>query len=172
MVSLIDRDPVFHTDRTTSALIDFGEGRHLTFTTGTQMVPYQRVNVLGTKGRIEIAIPFNAPQGGAMRIYLDNGKELGDASAKTDQASQGRPVPAPGRGVLPRRPGQGAAGVRRRRRDQADAGDRRRLPLGEVRRLGEGLGRCRSEPAGFAPSPLAGEGSFAWRAAGELSERG
>jgi predicted dehydrogenase len=83
VVSLIDRDPVFHTDRTTSALVDFGEGRHLTFTVGTQIVPYQRVNVLGTKGRIEIEIPFNAPQGGAMRIYLDNGKKLGDASAKT-----------------------------------------------------------------------------------------
>ncbi len=83
VVSLIDRDPVFHTDRTTSALVDFGEGRHLTFTVGTQIVPYQRVNVFGTKGRLEIAIPFNAPQGGAMRIYLDNGKELGDASAKT-----------------------------------------------------------------------------------------
>ena len=83
MVSLIDRDPVFHTDRTTSALVDFGEGRHLTFTVGTQIVPYQRVNILGTKGRIEIAIPFNAPQDGAMRIYVDNGKELGDASAKT-----------------------------------------------------------------------------------------
>ena len=82
-VSLIDRDPVFHTDRTTSALVDFGEGRHLTFTVSTQMVPFQRVNMLGTKGRIEIEIPFNAPQGGAMRITLDNGKELGDASAKT-----------------------------------------------------------------------------------------
>jgi predicted dehydrogenase len=83
VVSLIDRDPVFYTDRTTSALVDFGEGRHLTFTVGTQIVPYQRVNVMGTKGRIEIEIPFNAPQGGAMRIYLDNGKKLGDASAKT-----------------------------------------------------------------------------------------
>ncbi len=83
VVSLIDRDPVFHTDRTTSALIDFGEGRHLTFTVATQAVPFQQVNVVGTKGRIEIAVPFNAPQGGAMRIYLDNGKELGGASAKT-----------------------------------------------------------------------------------------
>ncbi len=82
-VGLIDRDPVFHTDRTTSALIDFGEGRHLTFTVGTQMVPYQRVNVFGTKGRLELLIPFNAPLGGAMRLYLDSGKELGDASAKT-----------------------------------------------------------------------------------------
>ncbi len=83
VVSLIDRDPVFHTDRTTSALVDFGEGRHLTFTVATQAVPFQRVNILGTKGRIEIAIPFNAPLGGAMRIYLDNGKELAGAGAKT-----------------------------------------------------------------------------------------
>jgi predicted dehydrogenase len=83
VVSLIDRDPVFHTDRTTSALVDFGEGRHLTFTVGTQIVPHQRVTITGTKGRIEIVIPFNAPPNGAMRLYLDSGKELGDASAKT-----------------------------------------------------------------------------------------
>jgi predicted dehydrogenase len=83
VVALIDRDPVFHTDRTTSGLIDFGEGRHLTFTVATQVVPFQRVNILGTKGRLEMMIPFNAPQGGAMRIYLDDGNELGGAGAKT-----------------------------------------------------------------------------------------
>ena len=82
VVSLIDRDPGFHTDRTTSALIDFGSGRHLTFTCSTQATGYQRVNILGTKGRLEIVIPFNAPQGAATTIYLDNGKKLGDASAK------------------------------------------------------------------------------------------
>jgi predicted dehydrogenase len=82
VVSVIDRDPTFHTDRTTSALIDFGEGRHLTFTASTQAAPYQRVNILGTKGRIEIEIPFNAPQGETTRIYLDDGRKLGDASAK------------------------------------------------------------------------------------------
>lgn len=81
-ISLIDRDPNFRTDRTTSALIDFGEGRHLTFTASTQAVGYQRVQILGTKGRLEVKIPFNAPQGAATTIYLDNGKELGDASAK------------------------------------------------------------------------------------------
>ena len=82
VVSLIDRDPNFRTDRTASALIDFGEGRHLTFTTSTQATNYQRVDILGTKGRLEIEIPFNAPQGGAMRIYLDDGKKLASASAK------------------------------------------------------------------------------------------
>jgi len=91
VVSLIDRDPKFATDRTTSALIDFGEGRHLTFTTSTQATNYQRVNILGTKGRLSVHIPFNPPQGGAMRLYLDNGSELGDASAKPiklDKADQ------------------------------------------------------------------------------------
>jgi predicted dehydrogenase len=82
VVSLIDRDPTFRTDRTTSALIDFGGGHHLTFTTSTQATNYQRVNILGTKGRLEIVIPFNAPQGGAVTIYLDNGKELAGKSAK------------------------------------------------------------------------------------------
>jgi predicted dehydrogenase len=82
VVSVIDRDPTFRTDRTTSALIDFGEGRHLTFTVSTQAAPYQRVNILGTKGRIEIEIPFNAPQGETTRIYLDDGSKLADASAK------------------------------------------------------------------------------------------
>src|SRR6185436_17265608 len=83
IAAAIDRDPKFGTDRTTSALADFGEGRHLTFTSSTQATPYQRVNILGTKARLEIEIPFNAPQGGAMKLYLDDGKKLADASAKT-----------------------------------------------------------------------------------------
>jgi predicted dehydrogenase len=82
VMALIDRDPKFATDRLTSALIDFGDGRHLTFTVSTQLTPYQRVNILGTKARLEVEIPFNAPQGGAMTLYLDNGKKLADASAK------------------------------------------------------------------------------------------
>jgi predicted dehydrogenase len=82
VMAVIDRDPEFRTDRTTSAVLDFGEGRQLTFTVSTQTVPYQRVNIFGTKARLEVEIPFNAPQGGAMRLWLDDGKKLGDASAK------------------------------------------------------------------------------------------
>jgi predicted dehydrogenase len=81
-VSLVDRDPKLRTDRTTSAVIDFGEGRHLTFTVSTQAVPFQRVNIVGTKARIEIEIPFNAPQGGAMRILLDDGSKFAGAAAQ------------------------------------------------------------------------------------------
>ncbi len=62
VIALVDRDPVFQTDRTTSALLDFGHGRQLAFSVSTQAARYQRVQLVGTKGRIEIEVPFNAPE--------------------------------------------------------------------------------------------------------------
>lgn len=79
VIGLIHLDPKFGTDVLTSAIIDFGEGRHLTFTVGTQTVPHQRVNIIGTTGRIEVLIPFNAPAMGETVIRLDRGRALGDA---------------------------------------------------------------------------------------------
>jgi predicted dehydrogenase len=38
-------------------------------------VPYQRVHFLGTRGRIEIEIPFNAPPNRPTRMFID---ETGD----------------------------------------------------------------------------------------------
>ena len=81
-VALIDRDPNFHTDRTTSGLVDFGEGRHLTFTTTTQGAPFQRVNILGSKARLEVEIPFNTPPDRPARIYVDDGRQLGGLAAQ------------------------------------------------------------------------------------------
>jgi predicted dehydrogenase len=83
-IALVDRDPGLGTDRTTSALVDFGEGRHLCFTVSTQCVPYQRVQICGTKARVEIQIPFNAPQGAATRIFVDDGSSLDGASIATE----------------------------------------------------------------------------------------
>ena len=68
VVSLIDRDPDFGTDRMTSALLDFGNNRHLNFIVSTQLTPYQRFHLVGTKKRLEIVIPVNAPQGEAVEI--------------------------------------------------------------------------------------------------------
>jgi predicted dehydrogenase len=84
VVALVDRDPTLGTDRTTTALMDFGGGRQLSFTVSTQCVPYQRVQVCGTRGRIEIQIPFNAPQGVATRIFTDDGSELDGARISTE----------------------------------------------------------------------------------------
>ena len=83
-IALVDRDPRFGTDRTSSALVDFGEGRHLGYTVSTQCVPYQRVQICGTRGRIELQIPFNAPQGGATRIFLDDGTALDGSAIRTE----------------------------------------------------------------------------------------
>lgn len=80
-VVLVDRDPQLGTDRLTSALLDFGAGRQLTMTVSTQSAPYQRVQAVGTRGRIELFIPFNAPRGGQMRLALDNGASLDGSSA-------------------------------------------------------------------------------------------
>ena len=79
VVGLIELDKTFGTDVLTSAILDFGEGRHLTFTVGTQTAPHQRVNVVGSTGRIEVLIPFNAPPMQETVIRLDRGKALGDA---------------------------------------------------------------------------------------------
>jgi predicted dehydrogenase len=66
----IDRDPVFKTDRLSGAILEFSKGRHLSFTISTQLAPYQRVQIMGTKGRIEIEIPFNAPPDTANRLFV------------------------------------------------------------------------------------------------------
>ena len=40
------------------------------------MVPYQRVQIFGTKARIELEIPFNAPPDRPTRLLLDSGKDV------------------------------------------------------------------------------------------------
>jgi predicted dehydrogenase len=70
VVSCIDRDPVMKTDRLTSALLDFGGGKISTFTCSTQLMPYQRVNIFGTNGQIEIEIPVNAPKDASSNVWV------------------------------------------------------------------------------------------------------
>jgi predicted dehydrogenase len=76
VIGLFDLDPTTATDRLTSGLAEFAGHRHLSFTCATQLVPCQRVQILGTKGRIEILIPFNAPAGLEATIYVDDGRDL------------------------------------------------------------------------------------------------
>ena len=71
VVALVDRDPSLGTDRTTSGVLDFGAGRQLVFCVSTQSIAYQRIQLLGSRGRIEIEIPFNAPEGAPTRYWLD-----------------------------------------------------------------------------------------------------
>jgi predicted dehydrogenase len=66
----IDYDPKFKTDRLAGGLLEFPGGRHLSFTCSMQLAPWQRVQIFGTKGRIEIEIPFNAPPDKPNRLFV------------------------------------------------------------------------------------------------------
>ena len=76
VVGLIERCPKMKIDRLTSAMLDFEDGGQAIFTCSTQLVPYQRVQFFGTKGRIEMEIPFNAPKDRPTRIFIDETGEL------------------------------------------------------------------------------------------------
>jgi predicted dehydrogenase len=106
VVALIKRDPNWKTDILTSTMMEFDRG-HATFTCSTQLTPYQRVNIFGTKGRIELEIPFNAPEYDPTNIYYET--EAGIETMTIDTCHQyqvqgdlfskaileGTPVPTP-----------------------------------------------------------------------------
>ncbi len=101
-IGTMDRDPNFQTDRRTSGLLEYAAGQ-CHFSCGTQMAPYQRMHLLGTRGRIEVEIPFNAPPDRPTRIFVnDNVEEFaicdqytlqGDAMARA--ILEDGPVPVP-----------------------------------------------------------------------------
>lgn len=76
VMGIVENDPVLKTDRMASGVMDFGEGTS-SFTCATQLFGYQRVQILGTKGSVEIEIPFNAPPDKETRIWIhsDEGTE-------------------------------------------------------------------------------------------------
>ena len=70
------RDPRFgNVDILASAILEYPSG-HCIFTCGTQVVPYQSMQFLGTTGRIELEIPFNALDNRPSRIRIDDGRDL------------------------------------------------------------------------------------------------
>ena len=70
-LGLVERDPMFGTDTLTSGVLEFAQG-HSTFTCSTRLAPYQRMIFFGTEGRIEVLIPFNAPNDQPTEILLDS----------------------------------------------------------------------------------------------------
>ena len=74
VVGLVENDPDFGVDRLSSAILEFSNVQS-TFTCSTQLVPYQRVHLLGTTCRVEIEIPWNAPPDTPRRIFLADGED-------------------------------------------------------------------------------------------------
>jgi predicted dehydrogenase len=85
-MALIERDPEMHTDRLSSVLLGFPSG-HSVFAVSTQLVPYQRIQILGTRGRVEIEIPFNAPPDRKTRLFVDNGADILGSGIRVEEFS-------------------------------------------------------------------------------------
>ena len=84
VTGVLERDPDFGTDRLASAVLEFAAG-HCVFTCSTQLVSYQRVQILGTKGRVEIEIPFNSPPDRPCRIFVDSGADIFGGGIKIEE---------------------------------------------------------------------------------------
>jgi predicted dehydrogenase len=107
VVGLSDHDPQMKTDRLTSGMLDFGSGQTSTFTCSTQLMPFQRVQIVGTKGRIEIEIPVNTPPDQAVNMTLFTNEEQtnisfnaidqyqNEAEAFAQSIIENKPVPTP-----------------------------------------------------------------------------
>ncbi|MEY3283445.1 MAG: Glucose--fructose oxidoreductase precursor, partial [Acidobacteriota bacterium] len=75
VMGLIENDPDFKVDRRAAAILDFGT-RTATFTCSTQLAPYQRVQILGDRGRLEIEVPFNQMPDRPSRLIIDVAGEV------------------------------------------------------------------------------------------------
>ena len=75
-MALLERDPDFKTDRLCSAILHFPKGQ-AQFTCSTQLVPQQRMQILGTAGRIDLDIPFTPLATETSRVLVDDGSHRG-----------------------------------------------------------------------------------------------
>ena len=82
VVGVVEHDPKFRTDRLASAILEFSKGT-ATFSCSTQLSPYQRVNLFGTQGRLEIDIPFNAPPDRPCRVWIQADGEIQEIELPT-----------------------------------------------------------------------------------------
>ena len=99
-------DERFGTDWLTSAILEFEAGV-ATLTCSTQSAPGQRVDIVGSTGRIVVDIPFNAPTDRPCRIFVDRGGGAGEETfdvcdqfarqfdAFSMAIAEGRPAPTP-----------------------------------------------------------------------------
>jgi predicted dehydrogenase len=71
----IERDPNTKVDTLTSMILEYPSGRAIG-TCSTQLVSHQRVQVFGTRGKLEVEIPFNAPPDRPCRVFVDDQGDL------------------------------------------------------------------------------------------------
>ncbi len=85
VISLVQRDPAFGTDRLSSAILDFGSAQ-AQFVVGTQTYGSQTVSVYGTGGMLLVELPFNAFPDVPLQIQVRNG--VGARTITTEPVDQ------------------------------------------------------------------------------------
>jgi predicted dehydrogenase len=73
--AVMDRDPEMKIDRLSSAILEYPSGQCI-FTAGMQVVYYQKMQFFGTKGRIDVELPWGPPIDKPSRIFVDDGTNL------------------------------------------------------------------------------------------------
>jgi predicted dehydrogenase len=81
-VALAEFHPQTKTDVLTSAILDFPTG-HSVLTCSTRVTPHQRVQIVGTRGRIEILVPVNSAPERPSRVLLDDGSDIYGGGVET-----------------------------------------------------------------------------------------
>ncbi len=81
VVASIEKDSEFGTDRLGSVILEFPSGQ-AHFGVSTQLAGFQRMQILGDKGHLEVKIPFNAPIDRPTIIAQDRGNILLDDITK------------------------------------------------------------------------------------------
>jgi predicted dehydrogenase len=111
VIGSLQIDARFGVDRLASAILEYPTG-HAIFTCSTQLVPHQTVDILGTRGRIGIEIPWSMPHDRQSRLLVDDGLRPGGPGAEElwfpacdqwgvecdrfcEAIREGRPAPVP-----------------------------------------------------------------------------
>ncbi len=82
VAAVLERDPDFKVDRLVSGLLRFPSGQAC-FSVAGQAAPFQRMQLVGTRGRLEVEVPFNPPPDRACRLVLDDGRDLAGGGIET-----------------------------------------------------------------------------------------
>jgi predicted dehydrogenase len=84
VTGVVELDPEFATDRLASGVLEFSGGQSV-FTCGTQTNYFQRMELLGTNGRLAVEIPFNAPNDRPTHITVADGMALYGGKAEIEE---------------------------------------------------------------------------------------
>lgn len=76
VMALLERQPDHGVDIRASAILDYGRGRHATFTVSTDMAAAQHLHVVGERGAIDLPLPYVPPADRGTEIVVDRARAL------------------------------------------------------------------------------------------------